>query len=196
MAEKQKGEKKAEKKAEAEGEVEAAEPKRAPARGRKKMILIVAAACALLLAIGTPLYFFASRGVAKSEPQSVSISGGAEERLVPEGYQEEDELDEQEDPLGAIFPLETFIVNLSGGKSFLRCQVQVEFTQRDVPKRFYVRVVPIRDAAIKILSSRTPEEISSAEGKEALKETLKEMINTSLKKEEVKAIYFTQFVVQ
>ena len=65
-----------------------------------------------------------------------------------------------------------------------------------MPKRFYVRLVPIRDGVIRILSSRTPSELMSHEGKEALKQALKEMMNDVLKKEEVKNIYFTQFVVQ
>jgi len=170
----------------------------APAPGwlHKKKMILIAAVAVLLLVLGVPVYFWV-RSHTHTTP-TAAMFGQEEEfqKLVPEGSQEEDELDEDEEALGALFPLDTFVVNLAGGKNYLRCQVQVEFKERDVPKRFYVRLVPIRDGVIRILSSRTPSELMSHEGKEALKQALKEMMNDVLKKEEVKNIYFTQFVVQ
>ena len=181
-----------------EEESEAAEtPVQAPAGGKwKKAIVIALIIAGLSLLAGVPAYFLLHSG-GHAAPNAEMFSGEEDfQKLVPEGYQEEDELDEDEEPLGALFPLDTFIVNLAGGKSYLRCQMQVEFKERDVPNRFYVRLVPIRDAAIKILSAYTPGELMGSDGKEALKEALKEMINATLKKEEVANIYFTQFVVQ
>ncbi|NLF25098.1 MAG: flagellar basal body-associated FliL family protein [Deltaproteobacteria bacterium] len=163
---------------------------------KKKLVLIVGLILGLLLLVGLPVFFLMSSG--EKEPvETISLEEEDDfQKLVPEVYQEEDELDEDEDPLGAIFPLDTFVVNLAGGSGFLRCQVQIEFTERDVPKRFYARLVPVRDAAIKILSTHTAAELAGSEGKENLKEALAEMINGILRKEQVKNVYFTQFVVQ
>jgi flagellar basal body-associated protein FliL len=106
-----------------------------------------------------------------------------------------EELEEGEEPLGAIVPLETFLVNLSGGK-YIRAQVQVEFESLDVPRRFYTRSVPIRDGIISMLTQMTAENLESAKGKDKLRAEIRSVINTTLRKEEVRRVYFTQFVIQ
>lgn len=170
----------------------------ASSKSGKKVLFIVLGLVALLLLIGVPAAYFALSG--EKPPQEESISEIENMNNIPnyetEGENDEEEWDEDEDPLGAIFPMDTFIVNLPGAKRFFRCQVQFEFFSREIPRRFYVRIVPIRDEILKLLSVRTVNELTSTEGKEQLKLDLKKVVNELLRKEEVKHVYFTQFVIQ
>lgn len=167
-----------------------------PAKKKTVMIIIIAVVAVLLIAGGTG--FVVLNGKKKEEktdalnPDAAEVTDGA---LAPEGATEQDELEEGEEALGAIFPLDPFVVNLQGG-GFVRTQLQIEFNERDIPKRLYSRIVPVRDALITMLTKKKQEDLASEEGKETLKKEAKDLINTILKKEEVKRIYFTQFLVQ
>lgn len=165
----------------------------APSGNKKKLLIIIGAVIALLLVIGIPVSMFVFKGEKKSD--ELPADAAHEQGLVPEGHDDEDALDEGEEALGAIFPLETFVVNLQGGR-FIRCQLQLEFQSRDIPRRFYGRLVPIRDAIIGLLTKREADDVASEKGKSALKGEIRETVNEILRKEEVKGVYFTQFVVQ
>ncbi|MEN9847098.1 MAG: flagellar protein FliL [Pseudomonadota bacterium] len=163
---------------------------------RNKRVLIAAGGViALLVTVGVPAGYF----LLKEEPKEVSEVSpemGPEDKLRPEGHDDaEEELEEGEEPLGAIVPLETFLVNLSGGK-YIRAQVQVEFETLDVPRKFYTRAIPIRDGIISMLTQMTAENLEGAKGKDKLRAEIRSVINAALRKEEVRRIYFTQFVIQ
>lgn len=190
MAEADKKDKK-EKKEDEEAAVEAP-----PAKGGKgKLIAIIAVAGILLLVMAVGATVFVMKSGEKTTEQLAADAASHEENILPEGHSDEDEYDEGEEPLGAMYPLDSFVVNLSGG-GFIRTQIQLEFIEREIPKRFYVRLTPIRDALISMLAQRRKEDIVSKDGKNELKNEIKESVNDVLKKEEVKNVYFTQFVVQ
>ena len=107
----------------------------------------------------------------------------------------EEELEEGEEILGAIAPLDTFVVNLKGGR-FIRLQMQLEFVERDVPQRLLQRAAIVRDAIITLLTTKSAEDMLEREGKEKLRKEVRNLVNEALKKELVKKVYFTQFVVQ
>ncbi len=176
-----------------EGEGEASAAVAAPKKG--KMMLAIGGVVALLVVIGAPVAFFALKKDTKETEELAADAIGTEAGGVPEGAHDSDEAGEDEEALGAIYPLETFVVNLAGGK-FVRAQVQLEFSGRDVPTRFYTRVVPVRDGIIALLTKRTKEDIESAKGKETLKVDIRDTVNDILKREEVRSVYFTQFLIQ
>jgi flagellar basal body-associated protein FliL len=183
--------------AEKEKEGEGA-PAATPPAKKSKLPLIIGGVVVLILLIGAPvLYLTLSK---KEEPAiNETISGdvvkGSELKSEYEGALEEEELEEGESPLGAIVPLETFVVNLDGGR-YIRAQIQLEFTTRDVSKRFYARVIPIRDAIISALSKKSAETIVTDGGRQSLKTELKSVVNEALGKDEVAKVYFSQFLVQ
>jgi flagellar FliL protein len=166
------------------------------APNRKKRVLLAASGIfALVIGVGVPAGYF----LLKEEPKEVTEIAPEMEpegKLKPEELDDpEADLEEGEEPLGAIVPLETFLVNLSGGK-YIRAQVQVEFESLDVPRKFYTRAVPIRDGIISMLTQMTAENLESAKGKDKLRAEIRSLINTALRKEEVRRVYFTQFVIQ
>jgi len=161
---------------------------------KKRTLRAVGGVLGLLVLIGAPAGYF----LLKEEPKEVSEvkpEMSPEIQHKPEGFEEVEELEEGEEPLGAIVPFETFLVNLSGGK-YIRTQIQVEFETLDVPTKFYTRQVPIRDSIISLLTQQTAEGLQSSQGKERVRSDIRNLINQTLRKEDVRRIYFTQFVIQ
>jgi flagellar FliL protein len=174
-------------------EVAAAAPAK---KSKKKLFIAIGGVVFLLIAIGVPVFFMTMKKKTSAEEGAVVDASATDAAaVVPEGSNDEDQAGEGEEVLGAIFPLETFVVNLSGGR-YIRCQIQLEMTQRDIPKKMYAKIVPVRDAIINMLSTKTADDMTSAKGKDALKSDIKDMVNQTLRKQEIKNVYFTQFVVQ
>lgn len=167
----------------------------------KKKILLIAGISLVTLGVGAPVgYFLLKPGEAPVEQQPqveevVAQPEPVEADKKEEGAHEELALLEGEEAMGAIVPFDTFLVNLSGGK-YLRLQLQAEMETPDIPRRLYSRIVPIRDGIITMLTEKTAADIESSQGKEELKKTIKVFINEQLKRQDVRRIYFTQFVIQ
>ncbi len=107
------------------------------------------------------------------------------------------------------------IVNLVDptGRKYLRVGVVLEFAPHDPAyfemneeeKHAYVttfnqemesRLPIINDILITLFASQTFEKVYTAEGKEKLRQQIKELINQQLPEFHVIAVYFTEFVVQ
>ena len=174
---------------------EAEEGAQAPSTSRGKKLVIGGALAFVLVAVGAPLGYFLSQPSAKPEPQEEVNKVPEATEAVPEEDTEELVANEDEEVIGAIVPFDTFLVNLSGGK-YLRVQLQAEFVTPDVPKRLYARMVPIRDEIIALLTQKTASELEDLGGKDKLKSKVVEIINTQLRREDVRRVYFTQFVIQ
>lgn len=97
-----------------------------------------------------------------------------------------------------ILPLETFIANLAdeGGSRYLKATFQVEFMGVAVPTDVNGRLPQIRDLLLTLLSSKTFDDVRTAEGKQQLREEIIARINQVLDRDAVKAVYFTEFIVQ
>jgi flagellar FliL protein len=99
---------------------------------------------------------------------------------------------------GAILPLETFIANLAdeGGSRYLKATFQIEFLGAAVPADVAGRMPQIRDLLLTLLSSKTFEDVRTPEGKQQLREEIIARVNQVLDRDAVKAVYFTEFIVQ
>jgi flagellar basal body-associated protein FliL len=181
----------------AEKETEKNDVAALPAPAGKKKMFVIAAVALLVVGIGAPVsYFLLAHSPEPEEVKDAPAVGNMEQpQAVMEGSNDAPEVEEGEEALGAILPLETFLVNLSGGK-YIRLQMQVEFETPDVPKKIYSRMVPIRDGIITLLTQQDASELEDVKGKEKLKKSLRELINERLRREDVRRIYFTQFVIQ
>jgi len=100
--------------------------------------------------------------------------------------------------VGPMYPLDNFIVNLlsDSGRRFLKTQINLEMDTEDLAAELDSKIPVVRDVIIKVLTSKTLEEISTAKGKEKLKDTLLNQINMRLKDGEINNVYFTEFVIQ
>ena len=100
--------------------------------------------------------------------------------------------------LGPIFSLDTFIVNLAdkGGNRYLRVTMDLEMTTATLTDELKERLPQVRDTILTILPNKRFDDISTAEGKTALRTELIEGMNGFLSQGKVTKIYFKEFVVQ
>jgi flagellar FliL protein len=108
------------------------------------------------------------------------------------------DVEEDTNDLGPLFNLDTMIVNLAGhgGKRYLRVTMALEIDDPEAVTAFENRLPQVRDAILMILPTKKYEDVSSTEGKIALRTEIMEKINSLMTKGQVKNIYFTEFVVQ
>lgn len=166
-----------------------------PSKGGRKKMIIIGAIVFLLIAISLPVGYLVLHKEKKVEEAGSEVAKLGEWDDMKEGHGEEEELLDGEEPLGPLYPFDTFLVNLTGG-GYIKMQMQVEFDARDIPKKFYARQTPLRDSIIALLASKTRSDLEGKKGYDSLKDGLREIINETLKQEVIKKVYFTQFVVQ
>ena len=100
--------------------------------------------------------------------------------------------------MGPIQSLEPFIVNLDDPKlrKYLRVTMDLELMDTKSVQLITDRLPQIKDAILSILPSKHYEEITTGEGKSALRNELIKAVNAFFDKEQVRNIYFTEFVIQ
>lgn len=111
---------------------------------------------------------------------------------------EEIAVEEEENVIGPLYTLDTMIVNLSGhgGKRYLRVTMALELSDPEAVTTIESRLPQVRDAVLMILPTKKYEDVSTTDGKIALRNEVMEKINTLMTKGQVNNIYFTEFVVQ
>jgi flagellar protein FliL len=97
--------------------------------------------------------------------------------------------------LGVLYPLESFLVNISSdrGPRFLQMQMELELDNAALEDEIALKRPALRDAIILLLTSRTYAELREKEGIKKLRADLIKSINGLLKTGNIREIYFTQF---
>jgi len=151
-----------------------------------KVLIIVALVFVLLLGMmGTGFFFMWNKMNAANAHSADSGETGAPsaEELVK---------------IGPIHPLDTFIVNLAdeGGARYLRVTMNLELKDKDAVALVQERLPLVRNGVLMLLPAKKYADISTVEGKDALRYELVAKLNSFLKPDSVANIYFTEFVVQ
>ena len=105
---------------------------------------------------------------------------------------------EEENVMGPLYSLDTMIVNLAdhGGKRYLRVTMALELSDPEAVTAIENHLPQVRDAILMILPTKTYDDISTTDGKIALRNEIMAKINQMMTKGKVNNIYFTEFVVQ
>jgi flagellar protein FliL len=114
-----------------------------------------------------------------------------------EGHDAKDGEHEQQDEfIGKTIPMETFLVNLSGsrGNKVLKVNMEFEFEGERIADEIDKRKPQIRDIIIIILSSKTYAQLTEAQGKEHLRDEIRDTVNSFLTKGKIKRVFFTEFI--
>ncbi len=100
--------------------------------------------------------------------------------------------------IGILYPLDTFTVNLKSdaGQRYLKATISLELNGEELSIELDNKSPVIRDRIIRILSSKTLEEVSSKKGKQKVSEQIIDTMNSMIVDGNVKGIYFTEFVIQ
>lgn len=155
---------------------------------KKTVILLVLLASLLLFGgIGAGFYFMWTQlSTLKTDKAPAETEETAEEPA------------EQVPQMGPIFPLDTFIVNLGDPDRayYLKITMSLELDGELVQEEVEKRLPQIRDRILTVLPTKSSEELVTAEGKQALRESVIADINALLQTGAVRNLYFTDFVIQ
>jgi flagellar protein FliL len=125
--------------------------------------------------------------------------------LIPHGHKGGESAEAKDEPvlegkdrLGAVQGLDPFIANLADddGKRYLRTTLQVEFFEPKTPEDFNRHQPQIRDLLLTLFTSKAFSEIRTPQGKALLREEIINRMNRVFHRDIVKAVYFTEFIVQ
>lgn len=167
--------------------------------GKKKsslLLIIIIVVLLLVLIIGGVVAFLLMNndeggGHAQPAAKEVPADSGHSSESVGSGEGSMTEV-------GLMYPLDTFTVNLlsESGRRYLKVEMNLEIEGEELSPELDTKKPVFRDIIIRILSSKSLEEISTIKGKEKLKEQIVSDLNQRLKDGKVKNVYFTDFVVQ
>ena len=163
--------------------------------GNKMLIIIIAAVVGLLLIIGVVVAILLMSGGDEPPPQvagGAPAAGGGNPALnMRSGGQ-------TYLSIGPTYAFDQIIVNLASqsGRRYLKTTINAELSSDNLMVELDTKKPAIRDTMISVLSSKTFEEISTAKGKENLKNELVERINESLVDGKIVNLFFTDFAIQ
>jgi flagellar FliL protein len=155
--------------------------------GNKLMLLVILLLLVVLAAVGGLAFY-----VLTAKPGAV---GGAH----AEKSSEEKPKKKHEGP--PIFEkLEPFVVNLSGnGGAMLQVEMQAELSDEKTREKFKDYTPKIRSALILLLSSKSPAELATPDGKVKLRAQIKKIVNEAMDAGDdtpVESVLFTSFIIQ
>lgn len=155
----------------------------------KPTLFILLAVVNMLVVIGVGVMLYLGQKKKAAEPGIDDVIKGEHEQVAKEEHSKEF--------IGKLVPLETFLVNVSGsrGRKLVKMNMELEVTNAEVQEEVEKIKPKIRDYIIIIASSKTYNEISTKEGKDALREEIKNQINLFLTKGQIAKVYFTEFIL-
>lgn len=100
-------------------------------------------------------------------------------------------------PSVRFFPVGDFTANLAGpaSTSYVKVSVNFELSTEADEEEMKQRKPQFRDKIISLLNSKKPVDLQSADGRNYLKEEIKTVANTFVKKGKVEGVYFSAFVI-
>lgn len=161
----------------------------APPQPQKPILLIALLALNILVVVGVGVMLHLNRKKEEAKPSIEQVVQGEHE-----AQQKEKEKDSEY--IGRTIPMETFVVNLAGsrGGKITKVNMELEVSNEAVIEELDKRKPQIRDIIIIVLSGKTFEELSTKEGKERLRDDIRDTVNPFLTKGSIKRIYFTEFI--
>lgn len=171
-------------------------------KSSKMLMIIIIVVLVLIIAIGGIVAVLLMGGdsekeITSSEPQQKEKSAPKVKRtssLSAEDMQDNRPLNE----IGILYPLDTFTVNLKSdaGRRYLKVTMSLELEGQELSLELDAKAPVLRDRIIRILTSKTLEEVSSKKGKQKVSDQIMDTLNAMISDGQIKGIYFTEFVIQ
>jgi flagellar FliL protein len=157
------------------------------------LIILIGAVVAVLLMGGDE-----EQAATTTEPQAKEKKAAPTKRVTAASISDEDDDGRQLSDIGILYPLDTFTVNLKSdsGRRYLKATMSLELEGEELSIELDAKSAVLRDRIIRILSSKTLEEISSKKGKAKVSTQIMSTLNSMIKDGQIKGIYFTEFVIQ
>lgn len=158
-------------------------------KGSKPILLYALVVINMLVVGGVGAMIYLGK---KKEAQHATI----EKVVEGEAQAQAEEKEKADEFIGKMIPMETFYVNLAGnrGNRLLKVNMELEVESDKVIEEIEKRKPQIRDIIIIILSSKTFKDLESRQGKEGLRDEIKDAVNSFLTKGRIKHVHFTEFI--
>ncbi|MGZ3655529.1 MAG: flagellar basal body-associated FliL family protein [Bdellovibrionota bacterium] len=182
-----------------------------PAAGSNKMMMgVLGLNMVLMLAVAVVLFLGQKKQAQQQTLDQVAQGAAAAEKAAPaaehgEGGHGEGGEGGEHGAKGAeappsdshFFSVGDFTANLAGPASshYVKVTVNFEMNKEADEDELKARKPQFRDKVISLLNSKQPADIQSLEGRNSLKEEIKTVSNTFLKKGKIEGVYFSAFVV-
>jgi flagellar FliL protein len=157
--------------------------------GQKPILLIALAVINMLVVAGVGLMLYKGRQKEAQQPKIEDVIKG-------EAEAQHKEASEEKEVIGKVLPLETFIVNLAGskGRKVAKVNIELEVQGEHALDEMEKRKAQVRDIIIIILSSKSYDDVSNKDGKDGLRNEIKDTINSFLVKGKISNVFFTEFI--
>jgi len=157
-----------------------------PPKGKGKKMLIIILAVVLLVVLaggGAAVYLLTSKPAAEQDAKHGDEEASAEDEHPP-----------------VYEKLEAFTVNLADGESYLQVEIHLMVADAKIQEKLKLHMPEVRDTTIRLLSSKSAEELAVPEGKDKLAGDVQKQINDILQVEKptkgVKKVLFNAFIIQ
>ncbi len=156
---------------------------------KKPTLFIALSVINMIIVLGVGVMIYLGKKKEASQPTIDDVIRGeheAQQKDVPESDQF----------IGQMVPLETFLVNLAGsrGRALAKVNMELEVEGEQVLEEIEKRKPQIRDIIIILLSSKSYAQVEDKDGKEHLREEIRDTVNAFLTKGKIKRVYFTEFI--
>ncbi len=147
------------------------------------VLLIAGLVVAFMLLTQTPEESAQAAAGNSNAPQQANVMGETNARYLR---------------IGPIFQLDTFIVNLlsQGGRRYLKINIGLEMTTANLENELNAKRALVRDIIIGILTSKSPEDISTTRGKDKMKEEIVQRLNENLVDGKIRNVFISDMAIQ
>ncbi len=147
------------------------------------VLLIAGLVVAFMLLTQTPEESTQAAAGNSNAPQQTNVMGETNARYLR---------------IGPIFQLDTFIVNLlsQGGRRYLKINIGLEMTTANLENELNAKRALVRDIIIGILTSKSPEDISTTRGKDKMKEEIVQRLNENLVDGKIRNVFISDMAIQ
>jgi flagellar protein FliL len=156
---------------------------------QRPTFFIVLAVINMIVVASVAILLYKGRKKDESQPKIDDVIAG-------ESKVQGDEQGKSEEFIGSLIPMETFLVNLAGsrGNKVAKINLELEVDGPKVTEEIEKRKPQVRDIIIILLSSKTFDQVSTKEGKDFLRDEIRDTVNSFLTKGHIKRVYFTEFI--
>jgi flagellar protein FliL len=167
-------------------------PADAPKKGGGKIAIIALVAS---LAVGGAVGVFVTGPLfARQRGYVVAAADSAQEG----GEGEHGKKGEKEGPKTVVHALDNLVLNPAGssGTRFLMVNVAIEVKDDKVTQEINARDAEARDAVLRVLGTKTVEELTDIGKRDAIKKEVQDALTALFPRDAIRRLYFPQFVIQ
>lgn len=162
----------------------------AETKGKSKLIIIIIAILLLILIAGAAAFWYFTKNLDAPQTQAQQTQDAPPSDTSPTqtNYMR----------IGPIYQLDQFIVNLltQGGRRYVKTTIGLEMTSQNLENELNAKRPALRDTIIKILMSKSQEEISTPRGLEKLAEEIAQRVNAMLTDGKIRNVFIMDLAIQ